>query len=525
MTKHYLLFTLLVLTLSVVSSQDAPQSEECGQEPSRDAQIIVEQLLSLMSEKRDFELISCSNFYNAEAALEVFDENGTKIPAQAVSGSEVVNGQAIKYLKYDEKWLEQLKSDDLESFNWVAVGVFAHELGHLILGHANERKGKLTKAQKHKLELEADKYMGGVLARMGAFPDEALSAYAFVNEEDDVETESHPKPSLRQDYVRAGYDLVRNSDQIDEVLKNELISKFTPDNKISSSVPVFMRFFDALGSSVDLNDVYKMSVKEQVRERRRVWDESQPVENFEYSYRIYGPSIYQAQWSNPQTSSTETYSIINEGIYYKFDEREWENGTPSNGSNQGDTDDEFIREIAPVSMILFDQFEFQTSSELTVYQGRKRFKLTDFAGESIQNDCWVVELPEELVTIGNAPYNGKLIRITKEQYFDINTGLLVGIIENQKITSYKNKGRKRENTSLVKKIYITDYQEDPFSCVQFPCRYYVVSVETVDGFELPETKILQIRDIEELNTFPDINIERLFNQLPKEEMIVKKSKS
>ena len=80
---------------------------------------------------------------------------------------------------------------------WSQVFVVAHEVGHHIAGHLD------FDGQNHQVELEADRFAGFMLGRMGASHDDGLAAARMVGTE--KETETHPSRDQRVQAVSLGW--------------------------------------------------------------------------------------------------------------------------------------------------------------------------------------------------------------------------------------------------------------------------------------------------------------------------------
>lgn len=80
---------------------------------------------------------------------------------------------------------------------WALIGVLAHEIGHHANGHT------LYRSWGHDKELEADRFAGFVLGRMGATEEQALSGIRIYG--DTAATVTHPVREEREKAVAAGW--------------------------------------------------------------------------------------------------------------------------------------------------------------------------------------------------------------------------------------------------------------------------------------------------------------------------------
>jgi hypothetical protein len=80
---------------------------------------------------------------------------------------------------------------------WSLIGVLAHEIGHHANGHT------LYRSWGHEKELEADRFAGFVMARMGATREQALSGIRSYG--DPAAKATHPVREEREAAVEAGW--------------------------------------------------------------------------------------------------------------------------------------------------------------------------------------------------------------------------------------------------------------------------------------------------------------------------------
>lgn len=98
-----------------------------------------------------------------------------------------------RYVVYDDKWFlfEENK------VSWYTVYVFAHEIGHHIHGHTFG-----FNPDRHQGELDADRFGGWVVARLGGGLDQALSFMPSLSEQGG---KTHPPRNLRIQATREGW--------------------------------------------------------------------------------------------------------------------------------------------------------------------------------------------------------------------------------------------------------------------------------------------------------------------------------
>ena len=93
-----------------------------------------------------------------------------------------------RYVVYDAKWFPI----DKVGLAWYMVSIFGHEIGHHIYSHT-KRVGE----NHHRNELDADRFGGWVVARLGGTEKDAIAFTPRLREE---ETRTHP---ARDDRVEA----------------------------------------------------------------------------------------------------------------------------------------------------------------------------------------------------------------------------------------------------------------------------------------------------------------------------------
>ncbi len=196
-------FVALALSLQYSFAQDVItvkhscsfDGEETDQEfyvfnPSNEAEQIVGKIVGAFSLSKNF-IIKSSDCKNALATVE---------------GRQ-------RYILYNTSFLEDFKKD--ANTKWAAYCVMAHEIGH----HLNNHDFELDDKKKRKLmELEADKFAGGVLFILGASLDEAKAGIDLLQSKG--ESDTHPPARARAEAIANGW---KNSQE-----HHQSISEATP---------------------------------------------------------------------------------------------------------------------------------------------------------------------------------------------------------------------------------------------------------------------------------------------------------
>lgn len=154
--------------------------EETGKEfyqfePSDEADKIVAEICNAVSLAKNFNL-KASNVKNAIATSE--------------------GGQ--RYILYSTSFMEKFKSE--ARTRWAAYSVLAHEIGHHLNGH---NFSETDPSKRKRMELEADKFSGGVLRLLHATLDEAQAGIETFGLEG--ETKTHPPASARREAIASGW--------------------------------------------------------------------------------------------------------------------------------------------------------------------------------------------------------------------------------------------------------------------------------------------------------------------------------
>ena len=97
---------------------------------------------------------------------------------------------------YNQEFMLRIK--DATNTDWAAISILAHEIGHHLQGHTIQSRGS-----RPEIELEADKYSGFVLQKMGATLDQALTAMNTFGS--DQGSATHPPRSARLAAITNGW--------------------------------------------------------------------------------------------------------------------------------------------------------------------------------------------------------------------------------------------------------------------------------------------------------------------------------
>lgn len=101
-----------------------------------------------------------------------------------------------RYIIYDPKLLSF--TDEYSDSYWSSISILAHEIGHHLSGHTLNNN-----ISNHDIELQADKFSGFVLYKMGATQEQATNAMSLLGS--DVDSESHPNKRKRIQSIIEGW--------------------------------------------------------------------------------------------------------------------------------------------------------------------------------------------------------------------------------------------------------------------------------------------------------------------------------
>jgi len=101
-----------------------------------------------------------------------------------------------RYIAYNPKFMLRVK--DRTKSDWGAISVLAHEIGHHLAGHT-----LITRKRDIQEELDADRFSGFILYKMGASLEEAKSVISLVELNSNPET--HPPKTERLIAITLGW--------------------------------------------------------------------------------------------------------------------------------------------------------------------------------------------------------------------------------------------------------------------------------------------------------------------------------
>ena len=162
--------------------------------PDSDAEDAVSDILKHVGLVQNFEL-QAGNVPNAAATIRKSDKKPLVL--------------------YNQAFMERIVNST--GTDWAATSILAHEIGHHMLLHT--LRPDLKRPEQ---ELQADRFAGHVLYKMGATMEEAQAALNSVAEEVLEDSETHPPKSARLAAVASGWKESKEQDtKITEVATEE----------------------------------------------------------------------------------------------------------------------------------------------------------------------------------------------------------------------------------------------------------------------------------------------------------------
>lgn len=139
-------------------------------------------------EKEIDELKSITSFSGLPLNFKIYRANINNAVAT------IINDE--RYILYDSRLLD-FANNQADSF-WSSISILAHEIGHHLSGHTLNQLN-----DNHKAELEADKFSGFVLYKMGASLEQASNAISKMAS--NYDTDSHPSKERRLKAISNGW--------------------------------------------------------------------------------------------------------------------------------------------------------------------------------------------------------------------------------------------------------------------------------------------------------------------------------
>ncbi len=146
-----------------------------------------------------------SNAEAEQAVKRILDNTGlnqnfTIRAANVNNAAAAIQGQQ-RMILYSQDFMIRVKNET--NTDWAAISILAHEVGHHLQGHTIQAGGS-----RPTIELEADRYSGYVLFRMGATLAQAQAAMNAIGS--DTGSTTHPAKSARLAAITNGWVAARD---------------------------------------------------------------------------------------------------------------------------------------------------------------------------------------------------------------------------------------------------------------------------------------------------------------------------
>ena len=262
------------------------------------------------------------------------------IKAASVSNAEAVIDGEKRYLLYSQSFM--LRTNNMS--DWAAISILAHEIGHHLSSHTLSKEGG-----RKQTELEADKFSGFALYKMGATLEQAqLAIQALVSE--NAASKLYPPKSARLAAIANGW------------IEAKQQESGSSQSKATTNLPndmVFMQggTFTMAEGSIEAHsktiDNYYISNHELTFAEYDAFCEAtgrkKPKDTFDWgrdSRPVVDVSWYDAvaycNWRSEQEGLQKCYTINSENVSCDFrkngyrlpTEAEWEYAARSGGGNQ-----------------------------------------------------------------------------------------------------------------------------------------------------------------------------------------------
>ena len=136
------------------------------------------------------------------------------------------SGELVRYIMYNQQFMIQV--EDLTKSHWAETSILAHEIGHHLSGHTLLQGGS-----RPDLELEADRFSGFILYKMGASLNDAqIAIKTLLSDEASV---THPAKKSRLVAITNGWLAAKEQDNSKSNDPNTNSSTETINNTIKAT--------------------------------------------------------------------------------------------------------------------------------------------------------------------------------------------------------------------------------------------------------------------------------------------------
>lgn len=219
------------------------------------------------------------------------------------------SGDMERYVMYNQQFM--MSVEDLTHNHWAEISILAHEIGHHLSGHTLLKGGS-----RPDFELEADRFSGYILYKMGASLDDAQIAMKTLTS--DAGSDTHPPKKSRLVAITNGWLAAKEQDNMKRPVQN---TTTIPDNSNKPIETVSASKRDEIISL--LNRYYRINSASQCEQLADFY--TPIVDNFFNKYNESQSQIisdcidYHNRWGYHQMNiDNSTFSItqLNDGDFF-----------------------------------------------------------------------------------------------------------------------------------------------------------------------------------------------------------------
>ncbi len=205
------LFSFLAILLSLVAPAHAQE------------RLVIEEACSYYGDTISGEVYGFGSDQEAEQAISRIMKF-TGLPQNfTIKAANVPNAAAVirenkRLILYSQTFMERVRQTT--NTDWAAISILAHEIGHHLSGHTLEAGGSRPET-----ELQADRFSGYVLFKMGATLDQSQAAMETMTGEGGSDT--HPPKSARLAAIANGWMEARDQNPQSETEGNPTTDRQT----------------------------------------------------------------------------------------------------------------------------------------------------------------------------------------------------------------------------------------------------------------------------------------------------------
>ena len=471
--KNKLLFILALFTSSIYSQnyqtvvvEDDDNTNKIERINKEEIESAAKEIVAQIGLPQNFVLRPDSSFKN-------------NAKAEMITGKD---GRTRRYVTYDPNFFNKINED--ANNKWAAISILAHEIGHHLNNHSLNNDGS-----KYAYELEADKWSGFVLRKMGASLEDAQSAILTLKESKRP-SKTHPPKKERLLSIEKGWRSGQKG-----------LDKFTPEDEITS-VMVIDKYFNAIGGKKVAEGIQSLTFKEKMEQEDEITKEQYKYEYFDI---LKGFGDFEYMYLNQNTFIKESkkdgtrYLVTNNQLYHKnFDSKKpnapWVKGDPYQNNIHGDIlEFDFKKHVLPApGSINFELPLIETNESLPKFKSIKTFNgVPSYVLENIAKN--------------EKQLKGKRLLVNETittRYYNIDTGLLHAVVEVNVKSELKNDKVKNVFETTLETI-IEDYSLE--TELLFPHRFTTKEVKAKNGYEIENNKV--VRTIYDLNLNPILDLE------------------